>query len=321
MTVPTTQATQVATILQRSVVLTLEVHYLGNDRKLKLDDLVSAVHGRTAATNPQTGDLEQAVRAHKQLIDRKELTPVMSVIERAKSYLRSRGVRAHRVFGDRCYLIPIHLVTEVDAKMHEFAAELGAEARLLAGRYRAAVVKQMALLGPLANLDDYLTPDQVVAEFGLDWSYVSFSAPEALLDVDKALFAATHAKYERRMSEMYEEVKLVLRETLLQLAGDIVKKLTPGDDGKPRVFRNTVLDGLADFLQSFEVRNITDDRELGKVVTRLRALTKGLDAEQLREIDEVRTRVLTEVKAAAAELDQLVVAGRRSMSFGGLSAA
>lgn len=342
MTIKTNKTAHAQTILQKAVVLTLTFTILGNHRKVDVnrlvdealdvngdgpepdagkaadavagaENLVLALHG---LAERKTLD-EKAFGAQKKLIDQKELTPLHRVCGRAKSYLRSRAMPAHRVFGERSYLVPLALVQEVDKTLGEFEAELRAEAEGLRVRYAAAIEKQRAALGHLFREQDYVTPEQAAAAWSMDWNYVSFAAPERLETVDRALFEATQKKYEGRMAQAYEEVRLVLRETLLQLTTEIARKLEPGDDGKPKVFRNTVLDGLADFLGHFNLRDVTDDRQLAGVVKQLRKLTKGLDAERLRDMADVRAQVLGGLKAATEQLDGLVVTGRRAIRLDG----
>lgn len=299
------------TILARSVCLTLRCHYLGNDRKVPVAQLVDAAAGTVALD-------EHAFRARKKLVDQKELTSAIRVIDKAKAYLRSRTISAHRVFGERTYLIPLALVEEVDKTLVAFVGELEGEAALLAGRYAAAIEKQRALLGSLFVASEYRDPSDVSAAFGLDWDYISFAAPERLETVDRALFEGAQRRYESRMAEAYDEVRVVLRMTLRETVAGIVEKLTPSPDGKPKRFSSSILDTLADFLQTFRLRDITDDAELGETVRRLRNLTRGVDAEALRDFDAVRHSVQAGARAVLSDLDKLVQTGRRAISFGEL---
>lgn len=301
------------TILERAVCLTLERHYLGNHRKVTLERVVEESGGKMTVD-------EKQFHATMRLVDAKELHAPMRIIGRTRDYLRSTAIPAYKVFGDRTYLVPLRLVEQVDKRLTELRGDLQAEGFLLSQRYAAAVERQKAAVGKLFDPSKYPDPKQIASAFDIDWNYVSFSAPEKLETVDHALFASAQKKYERRMGEAYDEVKLVLRETLRQLVGDIALKLTPGPDGKPRVFRNTVLEGLTEFLGTFDLRNIADDADLQKVVGRLRRMTRGVDPERLREMDDVRAGVAAGMAAATAELDKLVATGRRAISFEPLSA-
>lgn len=308
-----------ATILERAVCLTFSCHYLGNHRKVKLGDLVRAGGGDLQETGSAKLD-EKQFHATKRLIDSKQINPVLRVQSLAKAYLRSRAIVAHRVFGDRSYLIPIVAIAEVDQALQGFQAQLRAAAEALGARYATAIADQREKLGPLFNWADYLNPQAVVDAFAIEWDYIQFAAPEKLEIVDKALFEAIRARYDGKMAEAYEEVRLVLRETLRQLVSGIAKKLQPGPDGGPRVFRNSILRDLTDYLETFAMRNIADDTALATVVSQLKALTAGLQPDQLREFEIVRAHVATGLAQAQAALDGLVAeTGSRAISLSGLA--
>lgn len=315
MTPPTSRQMSAATVLQRSVVLVLRCTYLGNYRNAKLTDAVRAATGR--ADNVDAA-VERQVHLTKKLVDSRAVKRANAVPEAAKAYLRSKAIPAHRVFGERAYLVPMDAVEEVDARLAQFAAQALLEGQLVAAQWDRLVAEQREALQGLFNPKDYPTAAQVAEAWTIDWDYVSFGAPERLEHVDRALFQAAQRKFEARMADAYHEVRLVLRETLFQLVGEFAKKLTPGEDGKPKVFRNTILDGLTDFLDNFHVRNISDDAELDAVVQQLRGLTRGIAADTLRESDSVRESMLRGVQEASAVLDTLVATGRRGIALGGL---
>lgn len=306
------ERTSAATILQRAVCLTLTCSYLGNNRKVPLEKLVEVSGG--------TKELEERhFHATMRLIDPKKLTPCSSVIGRAKQFLRSIAIPTPRVFGERSYLVPSACAVAVDARLGEFQSELAYEALKLSEVYTQAIAEQAVALGPMFNATLYATPTEVARAFRMDWNFVSFAAPENLETVDRALFAATQQKYQVRMAEAYDEVKLVLRDTLRQLVADIAFKLSPTADGKPRVFRGTILKDMTDFLATFDLRNIADDAELAGVVRALKGLTTGIDPDGLRDFAVVRDRVRIGMQVATDRLDELVATGRRGISFGALT--
>lgn len=319
------------TILQRAVCLTLHCHYLGNNRRVALDDLNLTQTQKAEPTvtfDETTLALDVKVEADKdqlnltkRLVDARTLRPAMRVLGKAKQYLRSRAIAAHRVFGERTYLVPSLCSVEVDERLTELSGELALEAQKVADGWAEAVATQAAKLGPLFDATQYPTADDVKTSFGLDWSFVSFAAPENLETVSSALFRREQAKTERQFADAYDEVRIVLRETLRTLVSEIAAKLAPKDDGQPRVFRGTILDDLADFLGSFDLRNIADDRELATVVYRLRGLTHGIDAEALRDGAQLREAIRSQMATATAELDALVETGRRGIRLGGLRTA
>lgn len=298
-------------IMDRSVVLTLTRHYLGNHRKVDTRAVAQAVANvRETPSHPADIDPKQFNTTMK-LIDQRELTDVMRELSRAKGYLRRMSIQSHRIFGDRTYLVPIAAVSIVDAELQKIHRAILDEAAALASRYAQCVERQREQLGPMFDPTAYVTPADVAQAFGIDWSYVSFQAPERLETVDRALFENARDKHEAKMAECYEEVRLVLRETLRQIVADIARKLeNDPETGERRSFKGTVLTDLREYLETFSFRNIADDDELARVVASLRAATDGVDVQSLRDLDVLRLNVQQVAAAATATLDELVVTGR-----------
>ena len=314
---PTDRQAQALTILQRSVCLTLRCHYLGNHRVVDTEEVVDAFRPEHAGDIKARAVNKTAFRSAKKLIDSKELTPVTRTQGQAKSFLRSIAIAAHRVFGERTYIVPLGMLQQAHATLTQFRDECRAEAAALALRYEGAIARQQLLLGPLFRASDYKTPAEVAEAFDIEWDYVSFAAQEKLETVDRALFELAQDRYEARMAAAYDEVRLVLREAAREIVAGVARSLTPGPDGKRKAFRSTVLDDLAGFIETFSIRDIANDAELGAIVAQLRGLTAGLDVETLRDSDAVRASVLAEALRVTDALDALVVPFRRAMRLPG----
>lgn len=303
------------TILERSVCLTLACRYLGNDRKVDLKDLVAAATDGDSATPLHVS--EHAFGARKKLIDPKELRPVLRVQGQAKHVLRAEAISAHRIFGERTYLVPIGRLAAVDAQLTELAAKVHLEAELLAQRYAEAKERQRALLGRLFKDGDYLTEQQVRDGFGLTWDYVSFGAPDRLETVDRVLYERTRDRYEQRMSAAYDEVVAELRGSALQVVTDLARRLQDGPDGKPQTIRGMVLRDLQAYVDRLPQRNITGDTELTDALYKVGRLAAGLQVADLRDSANLRRQVREAAEVAKLALEGLVAAApTRAVAFG-----
>lgn len=301
----TEKHTEAQMILARSVCLTLECHFLGNNRKVDLDEIVKEAGGELTVDDEQ-------FHTTKKLLDRKELTPCMRQLGLAKSYLRSEAVSTHRVFGERTYLVPLESVEQVDKKLTEISETLRSEAVKLAGRYRAAVERQRVALGAQFREGDYVTPEQVVQAFSIDWAYVSFAAPDRLETVSSALARAAHKKHEGRLSAAFEEVMASVRTTALEVMTDLVDRLQPETkDGRKKGLRGDALDDLTAFMERLPKLNMAGDAELVKVMDRVKARAKGLDVEMLKDSTALHAELRTVATAAKDALAQLVQQGPR----------
>ena len=63
---------------------------------------------------------------------------------------------------------------------------------------------------------------------------------------------------------------------------------------------------LRDFLGTFDLRNVVDDRELKEQVERAQALLEGVSTDELRNMPLVRASVREGMANIAAQMDVLV---------------
>lgn len=307
----THDATAAETILARSVCLVLACSTLGNRRKVSLTDIAMQEDGDDLAAE------KNELRLTKTLLDRKLLKPVAALFSSMKAYLRGVATQGHRVFGPGTYLVPIALVEQVEARLEQFRMDIAIAVEKLVADYPAAVEARRETLGKLFAEKDYLSPSEVRDQYDASWSYVSFSAPENLESVDRVLYQKAQAKYQGKLSLAFDEVESGLRESALQVMADLVERLTPGADGKPKTLRGTALRDLEEFVEKLPARNITDDAALADAVAHVAALADGMDVSTLKRAPGVRASLLAEAEKATAVLTGLVeTSGRRGISFG-----
>lgn len=308
----TSKANAAATILQRSVCLLLQCEKLGNSRKVDL---------RTVEISKDAVVLDgekKSLRMSKNLIDRKEMRGCVAVIGSAKDYLRSISTSAHSIFGPGTYLVPSLYVKEAETRLTQYQGDLKKRVDELVSRWDAVVEKRRAELGSMFDETQYATADEVRASFDLDWSYVSFRAPDQLEEIDKALAAAADKKYQAKLADAYDEVVVGLRTAAMTVMSELAKKLQPNKDGEPKALQPTALRDLQEFLGRLPILNITDDDPLVKVCAKVGAIASNLDVDVLRKAPGVRDMLLKAAEEAVGELDQLVSTGRRAITFGSL---
>lgn len=311
-------AVKAQTVLKRSVCLMLTCGYLGNSRKVDPAQLKMSKDEHTL-----TDREKRQVRMSKQLVDARQLTACNKEIESAKAYLKARSCAlGYKVFGAGTYLIPITSLSEVIAELKVRQARVAVSARQLADRWESIVEQRCEDLGPLFNAKEYATKDDVIAAYKLDWSYMSFSAPENLMEVDKAAYDEAVLKNEQKVADAFDEVIIQMRASALTVMRELVKRLSPGDDGKKKSIHATALRDLNEYIKSLPKRNIGGDDELDQVVKFMADSSDGIDVEMLKKSDAVRNQLHAAAEQAVEQLEKMVEnVSTRAISFGGLSAA
>jgi len=309
----TSKTTEALTILQRAVCLTLRFKQLGNDRKVDLTKLVESTGGDEQEASATVD--ESVFHVTKRLLDPKVLRPAMRVFDKAKNYLSSRSVSVHRIFGESTYLIPILAVEEVDAQLEQFAAELAAEVLLLSKVYEDAKAEQKVKLGPHFKESDYVSPQQVMAAFKMDWSYVSFASPDRLETVSMALAKKSNGRYEQQLSDAFAETVASLRGSALKVMRELRDRLSP-----TKVLRGSALNDLMAFCENLPILNsIAGDDDLAEAMKAVQAKVQGIDIQTLRDDKELRAELEKFAADATVQLESMVVETRgRAISFGGV---
>jgi hypothetical protein len=154
---------------------------------------------------------------------------------------------------------------------------------------------------------DYPSAERVAAAFVLEWQYIEFGTPGKLRQISSALFDEEREKAARQWADATAVVRQTLRESMADLIAHLVERLAGDKDGKPKVFRNSIITNLNEFLEVFNARNITDDQQLAALVDKARRLISGVDAETLRESKNVRETVRTGFAKIQTALNGMLV--------------
>lgn len=100
---------------------------------------------------------------------------------------------------------------------------------------------------------------------------------------------------------------MLLRVRLKGMIEHLLNRLEPSVGGKKKIFRNTLVTNMTEFIQDFQALNITNDQELSKVVEQVRDLMSGVDAQTLRESKEARAVIMEGASVIESQLTTLIV--------------
>lgn len=257
-----------------------------------------------------------AIHATKQLLDTKapEFRAVTKVISRARGYWMSltvpypedgiRLIRRDRIDGHDGF----------NSTMEGFVVELDEAKKELHASYTRLRNESQKRLGELFDADDY--PPTIDDEFAITWDFVSLSAPEFLKQLNPALYAAEQKKLAARFDEAIRMAEEAFTGELQTLVGHLVERLQPGEDGKPKVFRDAAVENLSDFFGRFKQMTSGSNQELDQLVEEAQKVVHGLSPADLRKDPTIRDRVSSSLSPILSVLDGLTVSKpKRRISF------
>ncbi len=245
---------------------------------------------------------KRLVKVSKTLLDSPELEAVRRLDGEIRRYLY--GVCLP--FEPGIHLLPIPLIETVDASLREFAAKRHELAEVFLTAYPRLCAEAASRLRTLHNPLDYPPVEEVRSDFSATWQYVSYGVPEQLRDVSERMFQDEREKAAQRMSEAYTEVRQVLREAMVELVAHLRDRLTDQPDGTPQRLRESTVQKLREFLDTFDFRNVTNDEDLKEHVERARSLLTGTTTDAIRNTSELRAKVREGMAEIAARLEPML---------------
>ena len=287
---------------QTSIMLTLQMKRAGNRR-------------RVSSNRVEVDADRDAISVSKELLDSPEYEDIRSFDGMVRRWLYVRALPAVGLRSGT-YRIPVALLEEVDGKLDEFDAERDTLVIKFCTVYEDQVAAARDRLRELYDEGDYSSALAMQAAFSFEFRYVSFAVPEELKSISIGLLRREQEKARLDIQSEAEEIKDALRASFAELLDHAVKRLGV-KDGKPLVFRDTMVTNIEEFLEYFGKRNVVGDSELADLVDKARLAMKGVDdAKDLRDNGALRGRVrsaLGEIKQTMD--DSLMVKPARRISF------
>ena len=251
-------------------------------------------------------DADKALlRMSKTLLDSPELEAVAKHDREVVSQIRT--VAFNSLFKGGVYLVPLTMVETIEKLLTEAHQVRSALVDTACVKYDQRVNEIQSRLGTEFNPTDYPSVDRFRASFYIQHSYVTFETPSRLKHISAALFSAEANKAAARLESVAGECEQTMRAGLLQLVDHLADRLEPTDDGKQKRLSNTTITHLQDFLDTFQLRNVTDDAELDAIVKQARLVLDGVDHKLLKTDGVARQGVLDKLTGIKDLLDPLVI--------------
>ena len=307
--VVTAPATEGGAIFKSSVLLVLELRRPGVRRSVKTAD----------TRYNDVGEAAKQVHVSKDILDSKELTEIEQAHGELRRYVQSKCLPSR--FKSGTYLLPICAIEQVDDHIQSAAQQIEEKVAAFIAAYpqrKAEALAKLTVAG-LADESDYPDPETLRGAFDVRTAYVAFDTPSTLKTIRRDIFEREREKAAATWANAVDEGRALLLDTMTQLTESMVERLTPGEDGKPKVFRDSLVTNMTEFLDTFTAKNtITNDAELAAVVADMRGLLTGVNPKDLRKDEAIRATVTENVQRIKDQLASRVInTPARAYSFVG----
>ena len=283
-------------IFDRAIIIGLTLARPGNRRKLS-NSLI------------ETEADKSMLHVSKDLLD----SPELKAVEKKHGEIR-------RFISDLClpsplgqghYLLSIPLVPRVIDQLRTFKGELEPLVAAAVTAYPERKQQAKERLGPGYNELDYPSEELYEQSFHLSYRFITFGVPSSLESISSALYEEERRKFEQGLQDNLQEITAVMRMSLKSLIDHMVERLETDATGKPKKFKNSTVENLAEFLQTFRDRNIADDNQLNTLVEDAKRVLDGVKANDIRTNNDLRNYVRTQMAQIQTTLGSLVTSRTR----------
>lgn len=289
-------------IQENSVLLMLSMSMPGLNRsvaKANIADKEDDDADKFAVTIDADVDM---IRVSKSILSSPQYKDVVSHANATKRALMRVGFRA--IFKDGCFLVPVETISEVDMFLEGRIKEWS----VLIEKFLAAYPKQKEEAKRLRKLYDeseYPTVGAMRAAFKFTKRYFTFDTPSSIKNFNKSVYEKSKAETERFWAETANQVNGALVKMVNDFIEAAISKFQ-SPDGKAKTFSDSYVKKLEQFWDVIEKRNMGHKVELNEVVNKARKITKGLDAEALKQ-PQVFKDVREQFELLKKDLDKMLI--------------
>ena len=249
------------------------------------------------------------VTATKKLVDPGSLKPICKINNSARNWLATISL-PFPING--MVFIPKDLINTVDEKLGDFKIKFIDAVMNFSQEYCDLRETAKTYLGELFNEIDY--PVDIGSKFNFNWRFIILDVPNG---DTKLLAPEVYAREKTKFIQTMEEARGMaidaLREEFAQMVERITERFTQTGNGKPKIFKNTTVDGFYEYFQTFKDRNIFNDDDLTSLVNRAQDILNGNNVEQIRSNSILKENIRTGMTDIESEIDKLFNRPRRKI--------
>ena len=259
----------------------------------------------------ETDSNKNMLKLSKCLIESPEYDAILSFQAKVRQYLVMRSVPSF--FKAGIYLFKEESVELIDEYIKNQVLELNRLVNALIEVYPEQVRAARIQLNGQFNESNYPDTATLRKLFKIEWNWIKLSIPEQL---PQQIFESEKEKAEQQWQEAAEEIIMCLRNGFKELVDHAIDRLTVRPGQNKKVFRDSLIENIKEFIETFNMRNIMNDTELAEQVRKARGILSSISPADLRFNDGIRDYTSDKFKTIQKELDRMIVTSpSRRFSF------
>ena len=189
--------------------------------------------------------------------------------------------------------------------MREFQEELAEAVETLDRHYSELKATARQRLGSLFSAGDY--PESLRGMFSVEFDFPSVEPPNYLQQLNPQLYQQECQRVQSRFDEAVRLAEDAFTAELAKLVSHLTERLSGQEDGKPKTFRNSMIENLTEFFGRFRELNVRSSEQLDQLVGQAKRVIRGVEPQDLRDNAGLRQHVATEMSRVQSVLDGWLV--------------
>jgi ElaB/YqjD/DUF883 family membrane-anchored ribosome-binding protein len=170
--------------------------------------------------------------------------------------------------------------------------------------YDTLVAAAAFQLGDLFNREDYPHRDQIAAKFGMRYSMIPLpQSGDFRVDIGEEGLKELQAQYEAVLHQRVTGAMTEAWERLHDCLSRMSERLEDTEDGKRKIFRDSLVDNAIEICGLLKSFNITNDTRMDEMRKQLEDAMRGVDADALRDSDSLREQTKRKVDNILSKFD------------------
>jgi len=198
--------------------------------------------------------------------------------------------------GDRV----LNMATFIDykARLSEYEQQFAVAVNNFLNEYDTLVAAAAFQLGDLFNREDYPVREQIVEKFGFRYAFTPLpTAGDFRVDIGEEGLREMQAHYETVLSDRVNSAMRDAWDRLHDVLSRMSERLADTEDGKRKIFRDSLVENVIEVCGLLRHFNITGDLKMEAMRMELEDAMRNVDAATLRESDLMREQTKQKVDA------------------------
>lgn len=256
----------------------------------------------------QAGANADAARVNKHIVPKEALAPIQTAANAVRDHFITNTL-PWRDNGDR--LMTRQLYTKFIEQHEKLTAEFNAAVEtFLSVDYPKAKAQAEFRMGSLFNPDDYPSVSELRYRFRVTLDFEPLTTTNDFrVQIDQQHVDKVKAAMEDAAMRRVQTAQADVWRRLLERVGRYQERLSSTtDDGKPAVFRDSLIDNLEELVEMIPGLNILDDPNIEQIRQEILSKLSGHTAKDIRKDADLREELAGDAKMIFEQMQGFVSA-------------